>query len=347
MPNWCENSVTLTHSDTTKVCELENVLRTCSIECDQFEGQQKQTKFFEHYLPRPRDVSYNDVCDWNEKAWGTKWEPQIIGFKKQNQNTIDISMDTAWTPPIGLYKQFVENGWVVEALYHEPGYAFCGQFTNELGDVCYDYDKDDIASLKKIPNELLEFTCIMDDINNDSDNSNDSNDSDDGIDYKLYKKERKQSYSCLNKVVLTQKEIRFIDELEDRLHSAVLQHEYEIFNLLLPRPEDFDDDNNDNEAVKLILEWNFEGWGTHCEPEIISFKRVDTNIIEFVFHTSFTPPINLYQFLVEEEWTVNALYYEQNAQICGCFTNDKGNMQYDTSNKSEIPNDVLTFSGLL
>lgn len=371
MPNWCENSISLTHADTTKVSELEDVLRNCPTEDDIIAGhaQIQQTKFFEHYLPRPSDISENDVCDWNEKIWGTEWEPQIISFTKTNQNTINVSIDTPWTPPIGFYKCLVEREWTIEALYHEPGYAFCGRFTNELGDECYDYDKDDIASLNKIPNELLEFTCIMDDINNDSDNDNDTdndddsdnNDSDDDSDndsdnddefmklYKLYNRERKSSFLCFNKVTLSCTNTRFIDELESILLQSIEDTDYEVFNLLFPRPEDLVE--NVDEYIN-VLDWNDKAWGTRCEPEVLSIHRTNSNTIEFTFNTSYTPPINLYRWLVEENWIVKALYHQKDAQFCGCFNNKQGNIQYDydisdTSSLTNIPHGILQFSSLL
>lgn len=366
MPNWCENSVTLTHSDTSKVSELEDVLRNCPIEYGQFEDKtsKKQTKFFEHYLPRPSDVSENNVCDWNEKVWGTEWEPQIISITKDNSNTISISMDTPWTPPIGLYTYFVEREWTVEALYHEPGYAFCGRFTNESGNECYDYNKQDKTTYNQIPHELLEFTCILDDSDNGSDDdidndSNDDSDSDGDSDgdsddevtklYKLYNRERKTSLLCFNKVTLSNNDTKFIDELESALLQSIEDTDYEVFNLLFPRPEELDEETDE---YTNVLDWNNNAWGTRCEPEVLLTKRINNTTIEFTFNTSYTPPIHLYRWLVEENWEVNAFYHQQDAQFCGCFNNKQGNIQYDydnsdTSSLTNIPHDILKFSGLL
>jgi hypothetical protein len=58
------------------------------------------------------------------------------------ENEACCSFDSAWAPPIGLYKKLDELGYKVHASYFEPGMCFCGVWTDGY-DNCIEYtDKD-------------------------------------------------------------------------------------------------------------------------------------------------------------------------------------------------------------
>ncbi len=130
MPNWCLNKLTISHEDRSKVMEFVHAY--------------KEGKACEHYLPRPAD---QDWYEWNIANWGTKWDigsdngevhglnPTITG------NEATMSFDSAWSPPIGLYKELVLRGFRVVASYFEPGMAYCGVWTD--GDDLYTEYGDD------------------------------------------------------------------------------------------------------------------------------------------------------------------------------------------------------------
>ena len=148
MPNWCDNSVHLTHEDKTKidalVAELEN---------------KEGNGIFQLLRPNPTGVwDYN----WSVENWGTKWDASIIDWDRQDDHTIWISFDSAWSPPTTLYEFLSEEGWVIEAYYHESGMCFCGKFTNEDGDEYYEYDFRDRESLEALPSDIEDFTGLLD-----------------------------------------------------------------------------------------------------------------------------------------------------------------------------------------
>ena len=136
----------------------------------------------------------------------------------------------------------------------------------------------------------------------------------------IYKIERNLNNMYHNHATLTHKENKFIDELEDFLALALKDYDYEIFNLLFPRPNQLDEG-------ETILDWNLKAWGTHCEPEVVSFKRLSKNTIDFLFNTAVNPPINLYKFLIDEGWTIKAMYGTSSSQMRGHFTNEEANEQ--------------------
>ena len=150
MPNWCDNSVTLSHSDKEKIDALEAVLK-----------DQQDCEVFYHLRPRPADQEEN-WYEWNCNNWGTKWDMTIVDFDRYDENTIWISFETAWSPPIAMYEFLVEQDWEVVGYYHEGGCAFCGKFTNEDGDEFYEYDFSDRASIEALPDEIEQFTGLLD-----------------------------------------------------------------------------------------------------------------------------------------------------------------------------------------
>lgn len=150
MPNWCDNSVTLSHSDKAKIDALFAVL-----------SDEQNNEAFYHLRPRPADQD-EDWYNWNISNWGTKWDIHTIDYSRADDHTIWISFETAWSPPIALYEYLVDEGWEVEAFYHESGMAFCGKFTNEDGDEYYEYDFSDRESIEALPQDIEDFTGLLD-----------------------------------------------------------------------------------------------------------------------------------------------------------------------------------------
>lgn len=150
MPNWCDNVTTFSHQDKEKIDALENVLE-----------DSQDNEVFYHLRPRPADQEEN-WYDWNCTNWGTKWDIHTIDWERQDDNTIWISFETAWSPPTALYEFLVEQGWKIEAYYHEGGCAYCGKFTTEDGDDYYKYDFRDRESIEAIPSDIEDFTGLLD-----------------------------------------------------------------------------------------------------------------------------------------------------------------------------------------
>lgn len=145
MPNWCDNSVTLRHSDISKLDSLAAALG----------GERKE--FLNHLRPNP---SGEWQYDWSVNNWGTKWEAGIIDWERRDENEIWVSFDTAWSPPTTIYDYLVEEGWIVEAIYHESGMCFAGIYDTDAGDMYYEYDVTDPDSIDSLPNDIIEFAGL-------------------------------------------------------------------------------------------------------------------------------------------------------------------------------------------
>ena len=143
MPNYCDNSATITNADSSKIDELEKVLLS------------EEGELFQAIRARPLEEDDNSY-DWNCQNWGTKWGASLIDFDRQDENTIWVSFESAWSPPIALYEYMSNNGWEVDAIYHEPGMEYAGNFIDGV-DNCYEYDITEEDTWKPIPMDIQDF----------------------------------------------------------------------------------------------------------------------------------------------------------------------------------------------
>ena len=149
MPNWCDNSVTFVHEDKSKIDKIEQEL----LKWDNGKGD---CQLFNTICPRPADQEER-WYDWNISNWGCKWDASIIDWSRDDDNTITAYYDTPWGPPLQLYYFMIEEGFTVNAMYHESGMGFAGVFDNG-NDEYYEYDISDLESIEAMPEDLIEFT---------------------------------------------------------------------------------------------------------------------------------------------------------------------------------------------
>ena len=111
MPNWCSNSVTLTHEDQSVLVRAKEAFR--------------QGKLLNEFVPCPGGWDY----DWCVENWGTKWD---VGSEAEAEHAaltdgeLTLHFDSAWSPPIVAYENMLDQGFGITAYYFEPGMAFCG-----------------------------------------------------------------------------------------------------------------------------------------------------------------------------------------------------------------------------
>lgn len=150
MPNWCSNNVEFHNDDVAEVAKLEAHLKFLD---EKDKSDNIETGLFAYFLPRPPEEE-DSWYEWNVSNWGTKWEASIYSWTKVNDNCIEISFDTAWSPPTALYEFLAENTeWYVTATYYEPGMAFVG---SNIGGADDCYTIENIEELDNVPEELIE-----------------------------------------------------------------------------------------------------------------------------------------------------------------------------------------------
>ena len=138
MPNWCSNSVTLTHSDPEMIVRAKNAI--------------EQGELLNEFVACPTGWDY----DWCVQNWGTKWDITEGEVIESDQTSLDCRFETAWSPPVKFYEALEALGFEVEAQYFEPGAAYVGEYSNGV-DEDFDIDPDDFSN---IPDYLMEMYDI-------------------------------------------------------------------------------------------------------------------------------------------------------------------------------------------
>ena len=155
MPNWCMNTVTFTHPHPKEIVRLREAY--------------ERDELFSEFAPNPEGKDSENWYSHNTSAWGTKWDTGGTAdmIHEQTSSKINLSFDTAWSPPINFYVIMEDLGWEIEAYYYEPGMAFCGKYTNDHGSEHYEIPgcSDDV--LDEIPTDIDEMFCISENMAND------------------------------------------------------------------------------------------------------------------------------------------------------------------------------------
>ena len=144
MPNWCQNSVTITATSDI----LEAINEACA--------KGELFKFIQPY----EEWDYGTFVE----TFGSKWEPNIADVSIDNDTQqILIIMDTAWSPPTGAYDLLLEMEGVedVNANFCEPGMDFVGTYYDgfeESMEISYIAQKiKDDETLSEVEEDLYAF----------------------------------------------------------------------------------------------------------------------------------------------------------------------------------------------
>lgn len=168
MPNWCDNSLTVT-GPRERVLAFDKALqgRADKDESDSSEGQRR----FSSLLPVPEEVekagdypppSSNEPWNspkygygWRILNWGTKWDAHIelTGIANQGDGlaTAYYVFQTAWSPPepwlIKVAQDWPDLRFTL--FYYEPGQFFAGEVYAEGGEIvsCYYEETEKVKAI--------------------------------------------------------------------------------------------------------------------------------------------------------------------------------------------------------
>ena len=155
MPNWCNNTLEITHSDPAMLerarvafkdgrllDEFVPVLKSLHIVAGRVgdDSDEAQIKLKEDTARNIATHGYGNWYDYCVNEWGTKWDVGGDGDQATQVGPTDLRMnfDSAWAPPIAAMDKFQDLGFKVKLIYWESGMCFCGLF-DENGDDYYDY----------------------------------------------------------------------------------------------------------------------------------------------------------------------------------------------------------------
>ena len=149
MPNWCHNRVTA-YGDEDKIEEVKKIFESKTPFNDIFpqpdwkntpneNGELPQLE--QHKNPKTGEIIFetynfpdgrNDDrwYDWRLQNWDTKWEPDMLGIEVQDYDTLEISFNTAWSPPEGVVRKLREKfpELSFQCFYDEPGMEISGYY---------------------------------------------------------------------------------------------------------------------------------------------------------------------------------------------------------------------------
>lgn len=116
-----------------------------------------------------KTYGYSSWYDFAIGEWGCKWDISNSSgenkIEKVDDNyTVTLYFDTAWSPPINFYEKLEELEFTVNAMYYEPGVNFCGQYFDGQDET---YELNDLTSeeaKEQLPTELDEAFGISDQI---------------------------------------------------------------------------------------------------------------------------------------------------------------------------------------
>jgi len=143
MPNWCDNTLEVSHEDPKMVERLVAAF--------------KDARLCEEFIPSPTgEWNY----DFSVNNWGTKWDVGgDDGYCEAEGHNASMSFQSAWAPPTGLYPVLEELGFIVRAMYYEPGMGFAGIYEDGQ-DNTYELDGTSDEVKEQIPADLDEAFCI-------------------------------------------------------------------------------------------------------------------------------------------------------------------------------------------
>ena len=121
-------------------------------------GEKKVEFSFHQIVPRPEKCK--DAFSWNVENWGTKWDIHSYHIEYDDNKTISIECNSAWSPPTdwasNCLKKFDDLS--IEIGYSEGGMAYFGVWKDNINeyiphddnDVIYDEDEFEFIYSKRL-----------------------------------------------------------------------------------------------------------------------------------------------------------------------------------------------------
>ena len=106
MPNWCYNSITISHKDPAMIERFKKAA---------------ESGILQEFIPCPQELLEGDGWyNWCVENWGTKWDVTCEDVMVR-EDTLSTTFNSAWSPPIEAYNKLQELGFVIDAYYSESG----------------------------------------------------------------------------------------------------------------------------------------------------------------------------------------------------------------------------------
>lgn len=174
MPNWCNNTVEISHTDPSKMQALVaavNEGKFCNfaipvpeelhIVAGRVGGDDnpEQIALVESQQRNIEKHGYKDWYDFCVAKWGTKWDVEPYS-PVEVADKVTFGFDSAWAPPTGVYEALEAQGFTVKGYYYESGMCFAGVYEDGYDDY---YELGGMSSVQvreELPADLDEMMGI-------------------------------------------------------------------------------------------------------------------------------------------------------------------------------------------
>ena len=182
MPNWCNNSVEIYHTDPAMIerarkafndgallnefIPVPESLRIVAGRC----GADDNPEQIALEAAQKNNIEVHGYKDWYDfcvGTWGTKWDVGADGNPAQDiPGGLMLGFESAWSPPTGAYEKLIEMGFRIRAMYYEPGMAYAGVWEDGNDDY-YEYGgMSSTEIIDTLPAELDDAFCISESVAN-------------------------------------------------------------------------------------------------------------------------------------------------------------------------------------
>ena len=133
MPNWCNNTITLTGPKEkitaiyAKAKEDNALLQQLKPMPEALEGTTSPSPT--EGKVQPLVDGFDNWYDWRVQNWGSKWDVDADNLElSEDGTTIEGWFDSAWAPPIHAYEYFLTDNedCSIKSYYYEGGMDFGG-----------------------------------------------------------------------------------------------------------------------------------------------------------------------------------------------------------------------------
>lgn len=169
MPNWCNNVATLRNNKAMidKVAGATDGILQALVPCPEdllidkgyFADEEKQAALEAQGAANLKKYGYKDWYDWRVANWGTKWDLCDVNVNRVDDETVTLTFDTAWSPPIEAYEKLLGLGFEITAYYYESGMQYAGSWIDGVDDEYSDWG-DSKGAVATLPAELDDMFAI-------------------------------------------------------------------------------------------------------------------------------------------------------------------------------------------
>ena len=158
---------------------------------------------------------------------------------------------------------------------------------------------------------------------------------------------------CMNRLEVSHPDITKMQNLIEGFKKG------EFFHSIRPMPEEIRNTESppreENEELRKKygvtnwFDWSLQNWGTKWdtgeEDDLEIEPYGDTLSVQCSFETAWSPPDAIYEYMVEQGYTIEAYYYEPGVGFCGSVKDGETD-HYDITNltseevEDQIPYDI-------